>query len=194
MQLSGCSAEALQSIKKKFSVVKVIDREERLFNERMDGILNKVQTFREVCRDNANKRWHGTEKVEKKKSNKDEHEQLYAELKKGEVNGAAIAKFISEVKPKIATPYIDLWNYFAEKNNVAKLEKISDSRKRKLLTRLTEKTFDLPAILTAASKQKFALEGKWFTFDWIIGNDTNYIKVLENKYTDKPVVEAGLKA
>jgi hypothetical protein len=56
---------------------------------------------------------------------------------------------------------------------------------------LSDPNFDFPKILKAASEQKFALESQWFNFDFLIENDTNYSKVLENKYlnSDKKTPE-----
>ena len=45
--------------------------------------------------------------------------------------------------------------------------------------------FNISEVLQKAEKQPFALTGKWFTFDWIIENDTNYLKILEMKYAEK---------
>lgn len=97
---------------------------------------------------------------------------------------SSLIAFIKEKKPKLVTPYGDLWNLFAEKHGCGKVLGITKKRKDKLRVRLGESQFDFIAILTAAAKQKYALESKWFTFDFIVENDNNYVKVLEMKYTD----------
>lgn len=94
-----------------------------------------------------------------------------------------ISEFIKNHKPKFISPYIQLWNLFSQKYGVVKVEKASKTREAKMRVRLNEENFDFVQILKSAAKQKFALESRWFTFDWIIQNDTNYLKVLENKYT-----------
>lgn len=107
----------------------------------------------------------------------------------------SVTHFIRTKKPKFAEPYVDLWNLFAEKYGPAKVKTISNSRKKKLKVRAGEKEFDFPEILKAAAEQKFALESTWFTFDFLIENDNNYIKVLEKKYVSKEIskpAEEGL--
>lgn len=104
-----------------------------------------------------------------------------------------ITNFIRTKNPKFYEPYVDLWNLFAEKFGPAKVKTISNSRKRKLKVRLNEKAFDFTEILKQASEQKFALESSWFTFDFLIENDTNYCKVLEKKYIQKSDDNSQLK-
>lgn len=94
----------------------------------------------------------------------------------------SISAFITNYKPKFIAPYMDLWNLFSEKYGTGKVKSANETRKRKLKVRLGEKDFDFCAILKSASEQKFALESRWFTFDFIIENDNNYAKVLEKKY------------
>lgn len=119
----------------------------------------------------------------------------YAKIPK---DSTSINKFINTYKPKFHQPYTDLWNLFCDKFGTAKLKTVSESRKKKLKTRLSDKNFDFPKILKAASEQKFALEGQWFNFDFLIENDTNFIKVLENKYlksdSKQPLAPAGLSS
>jgi len=105
----------------------------------------------------------------------------------------SISKFIREYRPNFVDPYVELWNLFCDKYKTAKVAMVSDGRKRKLLTRLSNPSFDFVGLLSAAKEQTFALESKWFTFDFLIENDTNYIKVMERKYkvADRPA-EAGL--
>ena len=105
----------------------------------------------------------------------------------------SISKFIRDNRPNFVDPYVELWNLFCDKYKTAKVAMVSDGRKRKLLTRLSNPSFDFVGLLSAAKEQTFALESKWFTFDFLIENDTNYIKVMERKYkvADRPA-EAGL--
>lgn len=74
-----------------------------------------------------------------------------------------------------------------------KVEKISDERKDKIrsrlkkiklddLTRAMDKIRDYPFLLGAGEK------GWLVDFDWVIANDTNYLKILEGKYRN-----SGLK-
>lgn len=111
---------------------------------------------------------------------------------------SSVTVFIRKHKPKFAEPYVELWNMFSEKYGTSKVLSVSETRRRKLRTRLSDKKFDFPEILKNAADQKFALESKWFSFDFLIENDTNYIKVLEKKYIQSHKIEkpeeAGLSA
>jgi hypothetical protein len=100
-----------------------------------------------------------------------------------------IAKFIRENKPDFLEPYIDCWNMFAEKFGKQKIIKLTKSREQKLKARLKDETFIFPDILNKAHKQLFITENNWFTFDWVLQNETNYLKVLEGNYMSKPKQE-----
>lgn len=134
-----------------------------------------------------------TETIEKVPSSRDllarQQQSDYAKLKETAFTGVSVAEFINAHKPVILDPYADLWNFFASKNGIATIQKLTDGRKRKLKVRIGEEAFDLPKILTSAREQKFAMGSKWFTFDFVIENDTNYVKILEKKY----VLENGAK-
>jgi len=86
---------------------------------------------------------------------------------------------------------LELWNNLAKKLNLNKVSKITSKRKSKLITRLKENENFLEDFKAALEniKQSNFLQGKnnrnWkVDFDWLIANDTNFIKVLEGKYTD----------
>ena len=99
---------------------------------------------------------------------------LYSKLK----------EFIYEKKPKQPEPYVDFWNLYADKYNLAKVKMITDLRKSKLKTRVTEPTFDFPEIMLKISKDDFLKGGKggWqVTFDHVIESQNNYAKILERK-------------
>lgn len=70
----------------------------------------------------------------------------------------------------------DLWN--AHCGNLAKVTKLTESRKRKIRARLTEEPD--PAYweraIVALSASSFVNEGGWCTFDWLVKNDTNHTK------------------
>ena len=92
------------------------------------------------------------------------------------------------------------WQSFATRwneNVAAKCPKIpsvlrmTPKRKEHLGVRLKDKAFDFDAICKKVLASPF-LRGEtseWVvTFDWVIANDSNYIKVLEGKYNEvKPV-------
>lgn len=86
---------------------------------------------------------------------------------------------------------LNLWNELAAAFNLNKVSKLTTKRRNKLLTRMTENQNFLEEFKTALEniKQSNFLQGKnnrnWkVDFDWLIANDTNFIKVLEGKYTD----------
>lgn len=93
------------------------------------------------------------------------------------------------------------WNQFCLKFPIlSKINEISDKRRTKLKKRFESESFkNFEALLNAMAAQKFLLgenERGWkISFDWIIENDTNYLKVLENKYaqvTNKPKTDDGI--
>jgi len=78
------------------------------------------------------------------------------------------------------------WNIFSAKHDLPKVQAISESRRKHLKERFRDKDFDINNILKFATNQDF-LFGKngreWkMSLDWLISNDTNYLKILENKY------------
>lgn len=81
---------------------------------------------------------------------------------------------------------MEMWNFFASKYGVSKILVMSDGRKSKLRVRLKEKGFNLLEILKKSEKQSFLYgdnDKNWkFTFDWVIENEGNYIKILEEQY------------
>lgn len=93
-----------------------------------------------------------------------------------------VSAYIKKKKPTFHKPYLDLWSLFAKKYKVADVKKMTDKRKNWLNARLRDKDFDFTKILSEVKSQSFALDGAWFGFDWLIQNDTNYVKVLERKY------------
>lgn len=98
----------------------------------------------------------------------------------------AIKSFITEIKPDIIEPYADAWNLFADNYKLSKVDVISDSRKKKFNSRLTEVGFDFLKILEQI-KTSPRLRGNndsgWkVTLDWVLENDKNYLKILEGNY------------
>ena len=82
------------------------------------------------------------------------------------------------------TDFVEKWN----KSLYPKIKMLTEQRKIKLRARLNEKDFvdNFNKILKLVKETPF-LQGDndngWQAdFDWIIKNDTNYIKVLEGKY------------
>ena len=84
--------------------------------------------------------------------------------------------------------FSSIWNVFASKHNLSKVIKLSDTRKKKILARHKDfkdfkRAFEVG--LEKANQSSFLLNSNFFGFDWLIENDTNLVKVLEDKYKDK---------
>lgn len=100
----------------------------------------------------------------------------------------SIYEYIRTTNPSFIEPYKDFWNLFAEEKGLATVQKINNLRNRKFKIRLKEKGFNFCEILRKAAQSEFIMTGKWFGFDWIIENDSNYLKVLEGNYDKKKAV------
>lgn len=98
-----------------------------------------------------------------------------------------IFHFIRHHRPEFIEPYVDFWNVFAGKHSLPKITAVSKKRKQHFSVRIKEKDFDFPKILGKAKVSDFLLTGSWFGFDWLIKNDSNYLKVLEGNYDNKKI-------
>ena len=90
---------------------------------------------------------------------------------------------------------VERWNTFASEIGLSPIIDFNDDRKTRLRTRLRKKTFNFDAILRAIRLSPHLLgesEGGWrCSFDWIVKNKTNYMKVLEGQYYKKPKLTPG---
>lgn len=88
---------------------------------------------------------------------------------------------------------VDCFNEVAEKTvGISRVLKLTNKRKEKLKKRLDELGEDEFIRAFGCIKESDFLQGKnsngWrVSFDWLIENDTNAVKVLEGKYADKAV-------
>ncbi len=88
---------------------------------------------------------------------------------------------------------VEKWNSFCDKYPVlSKLITLNGTRRQHLKKRFSQETFkDFDKILSVIPGQKFLLgenDRAWkISFDWLIGNDNNHVKVLENKYLNQTV-------
>lgn len=91
------------------------------------------------------------------------------------------------------TNTVTQWNSFCDKYpTLTKIKEISNERRSHLKKRFMRDSFrGFEKILGAIEQQPFLLNGNpnndkhkdWrVSFDWLIENDTNYLKVLEGKY------------
>ena len=80
------------------------------------------------------------------------------------------------------------WNELADKKNLPSITTITKSRRDKFKVRSAESSFDYKRILSFIDKSAFlcgANNRNWkVSFDWILANDTNYVKILEGKYNN----------
>lgn len=90
-----------------------------------------------------------------------------------------IKNWIDEKKPDFIEPYVLAWNAFAAYYKFPSVKQINPTRRKKFATRISEPGFDFFAILAIVKKSEFLRNGDWFGFDWIIQNDSNYLKILE---------------
>lgn len=91
-------------------------------------------------------------------------------------------------KEIIYDEFMAAWNEYADKTGKAKILKVSNGRKSKIKAR--HKDFEnfnraFKIALQKALDSDFLKENKFFSFDWLITNDTNIVKVLEDKYKNK---------
>lgn len=114
-------------------------------------------------------------------------EDIFSVYKSLEKNKESIFKFIKNKNPDFIEPYRDLWNVFAEEKGMAVVKALNSQRKNKFKIRIREPEFKFLDILKKAGKSEFLLTGKWFGFDWIIENDSNYLKILEGNFDKKEV-------
>lgn len=90
--------------------------------------------------------------------------------------------------------YKSLIDFYNDKNIFPKLLKLTDTRKRKIDARIKEQGYDnIIKAIDIASKSDFLIgknERSWkMDFDWLISNDTNIVKILEGKYSNKKAKE-----
>lgn len=96
----------------------------------------------------------------------------------------------SEIKNEKYQKYVDAWNTLADKHSkLSRIEALTKTRVSKIRIRSKEPLFKFDNIIDAVNKQPFLYEGRpgednpWVVnFDWIISNDTNYIKIIEMRY------------
>jgi hypothetical protein len=99
---------------------------------------------------------------------------------------ANLHAWIIENKPQFIEPYADFWNLFAMTVKVPQVKSVSDMRRKKFNTRIREPAFDFFEILKKIRDSRY-LKGEtenWggATFDWILENEGNYLKILEGNY------------
>lgn len=88
----------------------------------------------------------------------------------------------------------DTWN--AHRGPLPRCTVLNDSRRRKSKARWTEKPDPAywASCVQKMAASSFCAGGSWATFDWLIANDNNHVKVAEGKYDnpDTPTGESGV--
>lgn len=108
-------------------------------------------------------------------------------------NGSVEGNFADVPKRYNYKKVVDCFNEVAEKTvGISRVLKLTNKRKEKLKKRLDEIGEDEFIKVFDCIKESDFLQGKnsngWrVSFDWLIENDTNAVKVLEGKYADKAV-------
>jgi len=106
----------------------------------------------------------------------------------GEADDSPSASSGSELRP---TNLVELWNKLGCRPTVSEL---TDERRKKATSRLRKRSD--PAWWQGLFEKVKVLNKPWLNFDFLIRNDTNYLKVLEGNY-DEDFANAngrGLKA
>lgn len=119
------------------------------------------------------------------------------------IAGADVAATIrhldnEDVEILTAKQFTELWN---KQENLPQIRVLSNSRKQKFRARCKNQDFvnNIETILKKLNESSFCTgnnDRHWTaTVDWLLNNDTNYVKVLEGKYDNKkeitPVVDAN---
>jgi len=94
----------------------------------------------------------------------------------------ALKAFIQK-RPEFLEPYADYWNIAVQGCNIPQVKSLSESRIKKLKTRIQEDAFDFCEIIKKIrGSTKLKTESNWFSFDWVFDNQTNYVKIIEGNY------------
>lgn len=120
---------------------------------------------------------------------KKKYENLVTNLTEGKSKAEIwqeLRDFISADHPEFIEPYVEAWNLFAGSYKLSQVKDITKSRRKKFDTRIQEKSFDFLKVLERIKMSTHLRgdnSGSWkVTFDWILENDKNYLKILEENY------------
>ena len=96
---------------------------------------------------------------------------------------------VEATEPTLSSAIVNYWN---AKGNLPKIKSFTGHRQNKLKARMKESLFaeNWEAIIDKISSSSFCTgsggTGWKADIDWILENDTNYVKVFEGKYDNKP--------
>jgi len=173
-----------------------------IYSDRLRRHAQKVQEKREKCSKAGEKgmkvRWSNNNVITNVIENDNDPITLYNKVKESKVKESKGKEskgnniYVAFEKATLAN-----WNSFCTKYPIlSQIKEISEERRNKLKKRYEKESFrDFTSILEAISKQDFLLgmnDRKWkVSFDWIIANNTNYLKILEYKYKSENFSGAG---
>lgn len=85
-------------------------------------------------------------------------------------------------------PGVDLsaiWNSYC--HPLPKVSRLNDSRRRQMKIRLNENSDPeyWGGLVKRMAASTFCCQGQWATFDWLMKNDTNHVKITEGKFDNK---------
>lgn len=113
-------------------------------------------------------------------------------LKLADSNKDSVKEIDNESYNKFEVEIVDYWNDFVKVHPVlSSVIRVSVERRTHLKNRFLDKHFkeSYKEVIDKISKSRFLLgnnERSWKVFfDWLIQNETNYLKVLEGRYEDK---------
>lgn len=104
---------------------------------------------------------------------------------------SALKSFIQDNNPDFIQPYVDCWNVFVSSSSMKhyklpSVDVVNETRQKKFKNRRAEPCFDFLRILEkikASGHLKGDNQRGWkVTFDWILENDSNYVKIVEENY------------
>ncbi len=157
-----------------------IKSEDRITSKRIQDHKHFRKGLSDAGKEGAARRWPSHSQAIATPMLKKGKEKKRKEIKRKENSSMAYVAF------EQAT--LTAWNQFCSKfPALSSIKELSDKRRDKLKVRFEKQSFkDFNSILTAFEQQRFLFgenERKWrASFDWLIENDTNYLKVLEKKY------------
>jgi hypothetical protein len=176
--------------------------EQRVNNDRTTG-EQRVNTIQE-CQEGINENKvnvlsvAGATPGESQQDLRNEYRELVSSLTGKDLLtvSSGLREFISSKRPLFHEPYQEYWNLFAAKYSLPTIKAISAGRARKLKIRLNEPAFDFPTILIGIKNSELLMgrseTSSWkVSFDWIIENDKNYLKILEGNYGTAPDKSMG---
>lgn len=78
--------------------------------------------------------------------------------------------------------FVETWNALAKRIGKPQIRGLTTERRRQLKARIAEYSIDdFKQVLSSIERSAFLRDGRFLTFDWIIGK-ANFLKVLEGNY------------